>query len=308
MNPELDASVRNAAFGFLNEQRLIRGGESLPYKVLTEGFLYEGRRVPLMGPQGIFKPAVLPDMPLSITTVPVVLGRERPYQDELGADGLLRYRYRGVDPGHRDNRGLVLAMERQAPLVYLHGVVPGWYIPAYPVFIVGADPASLTFTVAVDQQPNFVARPSGQAFGVEENLVRSYVTRVTMHRIHQHAFRQRVLLAYQERCAICSLKHHELLEASHILPDGDPRGEPVLPNGIALCNLHHAAFDRHVLGIRPDLTVDLRLDILHESDGPMLRHGLQGFQGARVSVPRPTHQQPNREFLEERYALFRKAS
>ena len=40
-----------------------------------------------MGPQGIFKPAVVPEVPLSITTVPVVEGRDRPYEDEVGADG-----------------------------------------------------------------------------------------------------------------------------------------------------------------------------------------------------------------------------
>ena len=35
----------------------------------------------LIGPQGIFKPAVLPEMPLSITTVPIKLGQARPYED-----------------------------------------------------------------------------------------------------------------------------------------------------------------------------------------------------------------------------------
>jgi hypothetical protein len=39
----------------------------------------------------------------------------------------------------------------------------------------------------------------------------------------------------------------ELLDAAHILPDGHPKGEPVVPNGLALCKLHHAAFDRQRL-------------------------------------------------------------
>jgi len=54
------------------------------------------------------------------------------------------------------------------------------------------------------------------------------------------------------------------------LPDGHPRGEPIVPNGLALCKLHHAAFDRHILGVRPDLVVEVRLDILREVDGPMV--------------------------------------
>ena len=105
---------------------------------------------------------------------------------------------------------------------------------------------------------------------------------------------------------MCRLRHSELLEAAHILPDTHPRGEAVVPNGLALCKLHHAAFDANILGIRSDYTVDLRLDVLEESDGPMLKHGLQEFQRQRLPVvPSAAHLKPNREFLEERYALFR---
>ena len=64
-------------------------------------------------------------------------------------------------------------------------------------------------------------------------------------------------------------KRNSEIDAAHILPDGHPRGEPVVQNGLALCKLHHAAFNRHVLGVRPDLTVELRPDVLREPDGPM---------------------------------------
>lgn len=121
---ELDYRVRLAAFDFLREQQAVKG-EVLPRQVLAAGFEFDGQRVPLIGPQGIFKPAVLPEVPLTITTVPVIEGRTRPYEDEIGSDGLLRYRYRGTDPRHRDNVGLRLAMARQTPLIYLYGVVPG---------------------------------------------------------------------------------------------------------------------------------------------------------------------------------------
>lgn len=308
MRPEssvLDASVRAAAFAWLEEQVLLKG-EVLPRPLLAEGFVYEGKRVPLLGPQGIFKPAALPEMPLSITTVPVVEGRDRPYVDEVGPDGLLRYRYRGTDPGHRDNVGLRLAMQRQTPLVYLHGIVPGHYMPAWPVFVVGDDAKFLTFTVAVDDRRIPIAAEAAVAEQVAEAR-RSYVTTITLRRLHQQSFRLRVLRAYQECCAICRLRRRELLEASHILPDGHPRGEPVIPNGIALCKLHHAAYDRGILGIHPDLTVEIRLDVLEEVDGPMLLHGLQNFQGTRLTVPRAAHLQPNPEFLAERYELFRRA-
>lgn len=302
---EIDQRVRAAAFEFLRLQTQVHG-ETVPKTVLAEGFQFDGRRVPLIGPQGIFKPAVLSEMPLSITTVPIVEGRARPYDDEVGDDGLVRYRYRGTDLNHRDNAGLRLAMTRGTPLVYLYGVVPGEYMPIWPVFIVGDDPATLSFSVAVDLKETVAMEPR-EAAGVVAEGRRAYVTRLTQQRLHQQGFRKRVLLAYQERCAVCRLRHSELLDAAHILPDGHPKGEPVVPNGLALCGLHHAAFDRHFLGIRPDLTIEIRADILRETDGPMLLHGLQGFQGGRIGVPRRAELQPDRDFLAERYEMFRKA-
>jgi putative restriction endonuclease len=304
---ELDAAVRLRAFEFLTEQRRHFGEASIPRAVLERGFDFENVRVPLIGPQGIFKPAILPEVPLTITTAPPVEHRDRLYDDGFDDGGFLRYRYRGTDSGHRDNVGLRLALQRQTPLIYLHGIIPGLYEPAWPVFVVDDHPETLTFIVAIDDQ---VGAPTIWQFNDPAALAarRQYVTAVVRQRLHQRGFRQRVLRAYRQCCAICRLRHDELLEAAHILPDGHPQGEPVIPNGLALCKLHHAAFDSYIIGVTPDLEVKVRLDVLEEIDGPMLRHGLQGFQDRRIHVPRADHLKPNRDFLAERYDLFRRAS
>lgn len=80
-----------------------------------------------------------------------------------------------------------------------------------------------------------------------------------------------------------------------------------MPNGLALCALHHAAFDRNILGIRPDFVVEVRMDILNEKDGPMLQHGLQGFQGTTILRPSSRVLWPRSDFLAERYEEFRRA-
>src|SRR5206468_5967612 len=115
-------------------------------------FQSANHRVPLCGPQGIFKPAVLPEMPLSITTAPVIPGKPRPYEDEHGDDGFILYRFRGSDPNHRDNVGLRLTMQQQAPLVYFVGVERGWYLPIFPVYVVGESRQDLAFLVQADEQ------------------------------------------------------------------------------------------------------------------------------------------------------------
>src|SRR2546426_2474557 len=297
MTDDVDAAVRLRAFHFLTEQRRGFGEASIPRSVLERGFDFEGVRVPLIGPQGIFKPAILTELPLTITTAPPVEHRERPYDDGFIDGGFLRYRYRGTDLHHRDNLGLRTAMRRQTPLIYFHGVVQGLYEAAW---IVGCRA----------EENDRIGAPAAWQFNDPAALTarRQYVTAVVRQRLHQRGFRQRVLRAYQQRCAICWLRHDELLEAAHILPDGHPLGEPVIPNGLALCKLHHAAFDSYIIGVTPDLEVKVRLDVPEEIDGPMLQHGLQGFQGRRIHVPRADHLKPNRDFLAERYALFRRAS
>jgi putative restriction endonuclease len=301
-----DRAVRLAAFRFLEEQVRLSGEEgAIRRSVLARGFVLDGERVPLLGPQGIFKPRVLDAIPLSITTVPVVQGEARPYDDAFGPDGLLRYRYRGTDPSHHENRGLRLAMQHQVPLVYFHGIVPGLYAAEWPVFIVGDDPAALTFTVSVDERRFATLDASGVQD--EPDLRRRYATRLFRLRLHQTEFRERVVRAYQHHCAVCRLKRDELLEAAHIVPDADPLGAPVVPNGVSLCKLHHAAFDRYLIGIRPDCVVEVRRDVLDDTDGPMLIHGLQGFHGMSLLLPRIRALRPDPVLLEARYERFRQA-
>jgi putative restriction endonuclease len=301
---DLDRQVRLAAFSFLATQAPLHG-DVLPRTLLETGFVFNGERVPLMGPQGIFKPALIPSgMPLSVTTVATVEGKARPYEDEVSDDGMVRYRYRGTDPNHHENVGLRRAMATITPLIYFHGLVPGRYLAQWPVFIVGDDPSTLSFTVAMDD-PQAI-RPDLPDI-VADDARRRYITRLARQLIHQAAFRQRVLSAYRTTCAMCRLRHEALLDAAHILPDTHPLGEPVVPNGLALCKLHHAAFDADIAGIRPDLIVEIRHDVLDEVDGPMLRHGLQGLHGVRLLVPRASIHRPKTEFLEERYEQFRAA-
>ncbi len=261
-------------------------GEVLPWSLLLAGVEVNGARVPLVSMQGIFTPAVC-RLPLTIRTS--VGG---PYADNFASNGLLLYKYRGADPSHRDNAGLRQAMVEQIPLIYLHGHLKGRYQVVWPVFIVGDSPETLTFTVAADRIEARTAAPGEVAFE-DPAIRRAYVTSTVRRRLHQEAFRERVLEAYRERCALCRLRHRKLLDASHIAPDSSPEGEPVISNGLALCKLHHAAFDEYILTVDPDYRVRIRHDVLTERDGPMLKHGLQELEGHVIEIPSRTAHQPS---------------
>ena len=68
---------------------------------------------------------------------------------------------------------------------------------------------------------------------------------------------------------------------------------------------YHGAFDASLLGIRPDGQVVISDALLETNDGPTLEHGLKGFDGQRIHVPKRKVLRPRPEYLEERFAAFR---
>lgn len=95
-----------------------------------------------------------------------------------------------------------------------------------------------------------------------------------------------------------------LLNAAHIVPDSGPDGEPVTSNGLALCKFDHTAYDKCFLSVSPDYRVHIKQSCLEESDGPMLKHGLQGLHGQEIIVPQRPADRPNKAALEGRHSRF----
>lgn len=292
----VEANIRRAVFAWLEEQTLF--SDVLDWSTLQHGFFYQGRRISLVGQQGIWKPRIFETIPISIRT-----SARGPYEDGITPDGLLYYKYRGSDPNHYENRGLRQAMLEQVPLVYFFALDVGKYLATWPVYIIGDDLASLTFTVAIDDKQH--AWIDGAAGDETDLYRRRYVTSAFLTRLHQQAFRARVLKAYRSRCAFCRLRHAELLDAAHIIPDREAAGEPVVTNGLALCKIHHAAYDRMFIGVSPDYKIIVEPGLLREEDGPMLRHGIQGLHGAKLVLPRKREDWPDRDRLAQRFTEFR---
>jgi putative restriction endonuclease len=73
------------------------------------------------------------------------------------------------------------------------------------------------------------------------------------------AFRDRVLVAYEYRCAICGYDGRlgteaVALDAAHVRWWAFD-GPDTMENGLCLCSMHHKLLDRGVVGISDDLTV-----------------------------------------------------
>jgi putative restriction endonuclease len=84
-----------------------------------------------------------------------------------------------------------------------------------------------------------------------EELTRRVQLIEIMRAFRDARFRPLVLQAYGNCCAVCGTAL-KLVDAAHIIPVSDPRGDDDVTNGLALCRLHHAAYDTGLIGVRSD--------------------------------------------------------
>jgi len=263
---------------------------------LTTFTLRSGQPMPVIDRnKGIRNPANF-DATLSIVSSGDK-SRNNVYDDAIDREnGLLYYSWAQGPLDAGDNRKLNVAFEQQTPIILFEKPLANVYVPIIGVRVIDVLPDRRQFVIDLDDSG---MRPSPTA-----TLDKRYVERLIKQRVHQPVFRARVLTAYNKRCAICTLKYAELLDAAHILPDTDERGLPIVTNGMAMCTIHHRAYDQNFLGVSPDYVVHINERMLADSDGPMLQYGLQAMNGKPLELPTRREDQPDREHLAERFAQF----
>ena len=293
MDLAVESALREAIMDWVRERAEVNGGFLHLHEL--QSHVLDGERLRLVNPggRGIWNPAGFSST-LTITT-----SSSGPYDDVEGDDGLLHYAYEGDESLDGSNRKLRAALATGQPLILFRKEVANYYTPVMPVYVVDDYPEERSFIIALDEAFRFM----GDVRDLAEPQ-RAYARRLAKQRLHQPAFRTRVLLAYDTRCTVCSLRHGALLDAAHIVPDGEPLGTPTTPNGLALCKIHHAAYDQNMLGVSPDYEVSINREVLAEVDGPMLRHGLQEMHGRVITLPARRTDRPDRDLLAWRWERF----
>jgi putative restriction endonuclease len=303
----LDTLIRTAAFGHV--RRLGEVHDHLTAAELKPGFVFDGERIPLINPQrGIFKPQQMQFL-LSIKTVFPKPGGKVWYDDQrevhrqiFEGDETIDYAFMGKNPDAADNRWLREAYENQIPIIYFLGIAPGRYQAMLPSFIAGWDGKALKARVAFGTPDQEILTPPETAFE------RRYALRAVKQRLHQASFREAVITAYDGRCALSGLPEPLLLDAAHIIADkSEEFGQPVVPNGIPLSKIHHAAFDAHLIGIDPDYRLHVSERLLGRNDGPMLE-ALKRLNGGTIHLPSRVKDRPDRDRLALRFERFTAAA
>lgn len=296
--------LRRAIFSWLDGVRAHTGGEVTAEQL--KRFTFRGQEVRLLNPagRGIHSPAFLGNdrAALTLLTAAPVSGKDPPYDDgEADDKGYFLYRYQKDGFDAFDNRMLRRAFQQKLPLVYFRGIAKGLYEAFYPIVVTHDDAPNQTFHLCID--PDGGLLPNSPA-AVDVVAARRYATRAAKVRLHQAEFRQRVLAAYVESCAVCRIRHRVLLDAAHITPDSSLNSTTAVTNGISLCKIHHAAYDAHLLGITPTYRVAINARLLEEVDGPMLQYGLKERHNELIKLPRQSSLRPDSNRLYERYKQF----
>ena len=148
--------------------------------------------------------------------------------------------------------------------------------------------------------------PEQDALTPPENaLERRYALRAVQQRLHQASFREAVIAAYDGRCALSGLPEQRLLDAAHTISDKDERlGQPIVPNGLPLSKIHHAAFDAYLIGIDPDYRLHVSDRLLDQNDGPMLE-ALKQLDGGVIHMSNRVKDWPDRDRRGIRFERFK---
>ena len=296
---------------FKHVRRLMAIRDQITASDLSAGFVFDGERYPLVNPQrGIFKPRQMPHL-LSIRTVFPKPGAKIWYDDQrevhrqiYEGEETIDYAFMGTDPAAAENKWLRSAMEDRVPLIYFLGVSPGRYQAVIPAYIDEWDAGLASVKVAFGEQLSATETQAPPATSPE----RRYALQTIQRRLHQATFRDAVITAYRGRCALSGLPEPLLLDAAHIVSDKDERlGQPIVPNGIPLSKIHHAAFDAHLIGIDADFRVHVSERLLSQQDGPLLE-ALKGLHHGLLHLPSRLRDQPDRDRLAARFEQFRSAA
>lgn len=137
--------------------------------------------------------------------------------------------------------------------------------------------------------------------GKERKTIISEIVR----KYRAYDFRSRVLSAYGHQCAACGIQL-ELIDAAHIVPVAEPGSTDETSNGVALCKLHHAAYDRNLLSFDPRYRIEVsntQIDRLAQSN---LIGGLRQFQSSlreAIILPADRRDYPNGAYIRQSRAV-----
>lgn len=203
-----------------------------------------------------------------------------------------------LDRGHHD--GVATQSRKTQPPEIVVAVSPDfllWYVEQGAVLHrAEGDFAQVAALVAAtpEAERDFVDNSQDEAQAARR------VRLVEVMRAYRDArFRPAVLQAYSHQCAACTISLN-LVDAAHIIPVRQDGSTDEVTNGLALCRLHHAAYDNGLIGIRSDYQIIENPTILARLHQLNFLRGIEEFRAQllpSIRHPAALEARPNPAYL-----------
>lgn len=130
---------------------------------------------------------------------------------------------------------------------------------------------------------------------------RKEVLRTIKQKVRDADFRDRIMTAYKCTCAMCSVQL-KLIDAAHIVPVDSPKSTDETNNGIALCALHHRAFDNGLVSFDSGYKIEINQPNLQKLAALGLDGGYNAFKNnlrAVIDVPADRRDHPHPSHIKQ---------
>lgn len=221
----------------------------------------------------------------------IVLGYYEPLRVYLAADANHRRGKFGRSPAIQTRQSLLdsanadgfcaftKARTSESAIVLRRDVMASYLVEAHSIHAVVAGTNGVqqlnAMTALVGNPSSVILKPRAKAATTVVRSIRSF------------DFSNRIMIAYQHACCVCDIQM-DLLDAAHIVPVGAPLGSDDTRNGLALCTLHHKAYDAGLLGIKPDYSIEISSNQSSYLHGIARSGGLDMFKAnLRSSIALP---------------------
>jgi len=197
-----------------------------------------------------------PDIGVDGATV-AILHTGRHYPDDLSDDGVIYHYPKTSRPPTRDAAEVQATKNAMTHRLPIFVILPGKISQSRRSLKLGwvcdFDDDNRQFLILFGDEtpPTYSkAETENSPFQLTDTAPQQKMT-TAKARPGQQRFRFHVLEKYGSKCAVCDIRHPQLLIAAHICGKA-AKGSDDWRNGIPLCATHHEAFDNHFFCIEPD--------------------------------------------------------
>lgn len=165
-----------------------------------------------------------------------------------------------------------------------------------PLHDSGAIPAEAELLTKLSDDPDEVSEDD---IDDEIGEKRKYAVMQTRKALRANDFARRVLGAYGHRCAMCDMQL-KLIDGAHILPVEHEDSTDATNNGVALCAIHHRAYDRSLVTFDPKFTIHLNIKLIKKLKDEDRAGGLKGFMDSikpMLNLPPDKKDRPAGKFV-----------